>query len=111
MRSHLIKQEPIPDLVLFLNPSLESIKRRMGKQESQLNERYSMTAVENLYQSYQRFFYFYEDAPALIANTPLYNPIMLFHISSNQWEKVLAVKYWKDRLVMLSLPLCVHWEK
>lgn len=69
LRSHLIKQEPIPDLVLFLNPSLESIKRRMGKQESQLNERYSMTAVENLYQSYQRFFYFYEDAPALIANT------------------------------------------
>ncbi|PZO95443.1 MAG: hypothetical protein DI620_00805 [Haemophilus parainfluenzae] len=69
LRSHLIKQEPIPDLVLFLDPSLESLERHMGKQESQRNERYSMAAIERFYQSYQRFFYLYEDAPALIANT------------------------------------------
>jgi deoxyguanosine kinase len=68
-------QAPIPDLVIFLQASpdtlLERIRRRGVAMETQIGENYLRALIEH----YNRYFHDYEAAPILIVNTERLNPV------------------------------------
>lgn len=68
-------QAPIPDLVIYLQASpdtlLERIRRRGVPMETQIGETYLRALIEQ----YSRYFHDYEAAPILIVNTERLNPI------------------------------------
>ena len=68
-------QAPIPDLVIYLQASpdtlLERIRRRGVPMETQIGENYLRALIEQ----YSRYFHDYEAAPILIVNTERLNPV------------------------------------
>jgi deoxyadenosine/deoxycytidine kinase len=68
-------QAPIPDLVIYLQASpdtlLERIRRRGVPMETQIGENYLRALIDQ----YSRYFHDYEAAPILIVNTERLNPV------------------------------------
>ena len=66
---HVHPQSPRPDLVIYLQASvdtlIERVRRRGQPYEKNISEHY----LERLVESYSRFFYHYEMAPLLIVNS------------------------------------------
>ncbi len=71
--AHMKPQAPTPDLVIYLQASVEHlmtrIQRRARPMERGITEDYMM----GLSETYTRFFYDYADAPLLIANSDNFN--------------------------------------
>jgi deoxyadenosine/deoxycytidine kinase len=67
--AHLRPQAPLPDLVVYLQAStqtlIERVRRRGASYERNLTEEYLL----RLAQAYTRFFYQYQGAPLLIVNS------------------------------------------
>ena len=70
---HVKPQVPVPDLVIYLQASIETLVHRLRKRgnpiESGINEDYLRTLSE----AYTRYFYNYADSPLLIVNSERLN--------------------------------------
>ena len=70
---HVKPQAPVPDLVIYLQASIETLVHRLRKRgnpiESGINEDYLRTLSE----AYTRYFYNYADSPLLIVNSERLN--------------------------------------
>lgn len=73
--AHLKPQAAIPDLVIYLQAQPETLIERVKKRGVPMEIGLSEMYLYRLCESYSRFFYHYDAAPLLIANTEHLNPI------------------------------------
>ena len=73
--AHLKPQAAIPDLVIYLQAQPETLIERVRKRGVPMETGLSEMYLYRLCESYSRFFYHYDAAPLLIANTEHLNPI------------------------------------
>jgi len=73
--SSLKVEAPVPDLVIYLQASVDSLLSRVARRgigfERAINRRY----LERLTDAYARFFHAYDDGPLLIVNASQIDPI------------------------------------
>lgn len=73
--SSLNVEAPVPDLVIYLQASVDSLLQRIARRgvgfERAINRRY----LERLTEAYARFFHAYDDGPLLIVNASQIDPI------------------------------------
>jgi len=71
--NHLRPQAPVPDLVIYLQASVDQLMQRFQRRgrpmERSISEEYLLKLVE----SYTRYFYEYQDSPLLIVNSDRFN--------------------------------------
>ena len=68
-------EPPVPDLVIYLQASVDALMRRIVRRDrigEQLSER---AYLERLCEAYSRFFHTYDDGPLLIVNASQIDPI------------------------------------
>lgn len=66
---------PLPDLVIYLQASPETLVERIRKRGIAMEADISETYLKALCEAYSRFFYHYDDAPLMIVNTEHLNPV------------------------------------
>lgn len=59
---------PTPDLVIYLEARPEVLQRRLRKRNREFERRINEAYLEDLIESYRRFFHEYSEAPVLIVN-------------------------------------------
>lgn len=59
---------PTPDLVIYLEARPDVLQRRLRKRNREFERRISEAYLEDLIESYRRFFHEYSDAPVLVVN-------------------------------------------
>ena len=65
---HVTLDAPTPDLVIYLQAPIETLKERISKRGN-IHEQYlTLDYLERLNDAYSKFFLYYEDAPLLIIN-------------------------------------------
>lgn len=72
---HLRPQAPVPDLVIYLQASPETLVDRIRKRGVPMEAGISEQYLIRLCESYNRFFYHYDAAPLLTVNTEHLNPV------------------------------------
>ncbi|WP_434778010.1 deoxynucleoside kinase [Neisseria sp. Ec49-e6-T10] len=60
---------PTPDLLIYLQASDDVLKKRLSKREKNYQELFPQGYIEQIHDSYRHFFYLYQHAPMIIANT------------------------------------------
>ncbi len=68
-------QAPLPDLVIYLQASPDTLVERVIRRGNPVESGISETYLRALSDSYTRFFHQYDGAPVLIVNTENLNPI------------------------------------
>jgi deoxyadenosine/deoxycytidine kinase len=66
---HLSPQAPVPDLVIYLQASTETLVERVRRRAVQYESAMPAEYIERLAQAYMRYFYQYSGAPLLIVNS------------------------------------------
>jgi deoxyguanosine kinase len=69
MFAHLKPQVPAPDLVIYLQASVDVLVERVHRRGVEYEQRISAHYLARLADAYSRFFYAYEEAPLLIVNS------------------------------------------
>lgn len=73
--AQLKPQAPLPDLVVYLQASPDTLVERVLRRGNPIEAGVSETYLRALSDSYTRFFHQYDDAPVLIVNSENLNPI------------------------------------
>lgn len=71
----LSPQAPVPDLVIYLQASPESLLERIARRGIPMESAISEPYLRELCDAYTRFFYQYNAAPLLMVNTEHLNPV------------------------------------
>ncbi len=72
---NLAVEAPVPDLVIYLQTSVDSILRRLGRRNSPYDRFVERDYIERITEAYSRFFHNYDDGPLLIVNASEFDPI------------------------------------
>lgn len=66
---------PVPDLVIYLQASVDSLQQRIARRGVTFERAIDRTYLEKLTDAYARFFHTYDDGPLLIVNASQIDPI------------------------------------
>lgn len=66
---------PVPDLVIYLQASVDSIMQRLSRRDANYDRYVERGYVEQLIDAYSRFFHNYDDGPLLIVNASQIDPV------------------------------------
>lgn len=66
---------PVPDLVIYLQASVDAIMQRLVRRNSNYDRFVNRQYVEKLNDAYARFFHAYDDGPLLIVNASQIDPV------------------------------------
>ena len=72
---NLAVEAPIPDLVIYLQASVDAIMQRLSRRDSSYDRYVERGYVEKLIDAYSRFFHNYDDGPLLIVNASQIDPV------------------------------------
>lgn len=70
---HVRPQAPVPDLVIYLQASIETLVRRVRKRGVAMEAGISEDYLRGLSEAYTRYFHNYSDSPLLIVNSERLN--------------------------------------
>jgi len=68
-------EAPVPDLVIYLQASVDAIMSRLARRNSQFDRYVDRNYVEKLTDAYARFFHAYDEGPLLIVNASQIDPV------------------------------------
>ena len=71
----LAVEAPVPDLVIYLQASVDSLLRRLVRRNSSHDRYVERAYLEKLTEAYARFFHAYDDGPLLIVNASQIDPV------------------------------------
>lgn len=71
--NHLRPQAPTPDLVIYLQASVDQLLQRIGRRGRPMERSISEDYLVKLSDAYTRFFYDYTESPLLIVNSDRFN--------------------------------------
>ncbi|TFG41738.1 MAG: deoxynucleoside kinase [Chromatiales bacterium] len=71
---NLAIEAPVPDLVIYLQASVDSIMQRLVRRNSRYDRYVERAYLERLADAYSRFFHNYDDGPLLIVNASQIDP-------------------------------------
>ncbi len=71
--NHLRPQAPIPDLVIYLQASVESLMGRIQRRARPMERGISEDYLMRLSETYTKYFYDYNESPVLIVNSDRFN--------------------------------------
>lgn len=71
--NHLRPQAPTPDLVIYLQASVDQLMQRIGRRGRPMERSISEDYLVKLSDAYTRFFYDYTESPLLIVNSDRFN--------------------------------------
>jgi len=66
---------PVPDLVIYLQASVDAIMSRLARRNSRYDRFVDRNYVEGLTEAYARFFHAYDEGPLLIVNASDIDPV------------------------------------
>ena len=66
---------PVPDLVIYLQASVDAIMSRLARRNSRYDRYVDRNYVEKLTDAYARFFHAYDEGPLLIVNASQIDPV------------------------------------
>lgn len=66
---------PVPDLVIYLQASVDSLLQRIARRGIGFERAIERSYLENLTEAYARFFHAYNDGPLLIVNASQIDPV------------------------------------
>jgi deoxyadenosine/deoxycytidine kinase len=72
---NLAVEAPVPDLVIYLQASVDSILQRLARRNSPCDRFVERSYLERLTDAYSRFFHNYDDGPLLIVNASQIDPV------------------------------------
>lgn len=72
---NLAVDAPVPDLVIYLQASVDAIMRRLARRDSPYDRFVERAYLEELTDAYSRFFHHYDDGPLLIVNASQIDPV------------------------------------
>jgi len=72
---NLAVEAPVPDLVIYLQASVDAIMRRLARRDSAYDRFVERDYLERLTDAYSRFFHHYDDGPLLIVNASQIDPV------------------------------------
>ena len=72
---NLAVSAPVPDLVIYLQSSVDSIMQRLARRNLPYDRFVERSYLEKLTEAYSRFFHNYDDGPLLIVNASQIDPI------------------------------------
>ncbi len=72
---NLAVEAPVPDLVIYLQASVDAIMQRLMRRNAPCDRFVDRTYVERLTDAYSRFFHNYDDGPLLIVNASQFDPV------------------------------------
>lgn len=72
---NLAVEAPVPDLVIYLQASVDAIMQRLAKRDSHYDRFVDRRYIERLTDAYARFFHAYDDGPLLIVNASQIDPV------------------------------------
>lgn len=73
--ANLAVEAPVPDLVIYLQASVDAIMSRLARRNSQFDRYVDRNYVEKLTDAYARFFHAYDEGPLLIVNASQIDPV------------------------------------
>jgi deoxyadenosine/deoxycytidine kinase len=73
--ANLAVEPPVPDLVIYLQASVDAIMSRLARRNSPYDRFVDRNYVEKLTDAYAKFFHSYDDGPLLIVNASQIDPI------------------------------------
>jgi deoxyadenosine/deoxycytidine kinase len=73
--ANLAVEPPVPDLVIYLQASVDSLLRRIAKRNRAYENRIERAYLEKLADVYARFFHSYDEGPLLIVNASQIDPV------------------------------------
>jgi len=85
----------IPDLVIYLQAPVDVLISRIKMRSSSVDELIDRRYLENLADSYTKFFYYYDDAPLLVVNAESIDPIHNNDHFEMLYEELSSVKFGK----------------
>ncbi len=71
----LAVEAPVPDLVIYLQASVDSLLSRLVRRNSSYDRYVERAYLEKLTDAYARFFHAYDDGPLLIVNASQIDPV------------------------------------
>ena len=71
----LADEAPVPDLVIYLQASVDSLLRRLARRNASYDRFVERAYLERLTDAYARFFHAYDDGPLLIVNASQIDPV------------------------------------
>lgn len=71
--NHLRPQAPTPDLVIYLQASVDALMQRIARRARPMERGISEEYLMKLADTYTRFFYDYSESPVLIVNSDRFN--------------------------------------
>ena len=72
---NLSVEAPLPDLVIYLQASVDAVMRRLAQRNSRYDRFVDRHYVEKLIDAYARFFHSYDEGPLLIVNASQIDPV------------------------------------
>lgn len=72
---NLAVDAPVPDLVIYLQASVDALMQRLVRRNSNYDRYVDRTYLEKLTDAYARFFHAYDDGPLLIVNASQIDPV------------------------------------
>lgn len=72
---NLAVDAPVPDLVIYLQASVDAIMNRLARRNSRYDRYVDRNYVEKLTDAYARFFHSYDEGPLLIVNASQIDPV------------------------------------
>lgn len=72
---NLAVDAPVPDLVIYLQASVDALMRRLARRNSRYDRFVDRNYLEKLTDAYARFFHSYEEGPLLIVNASQIDPV------------------------------------
>ena len=70
---HVKPQAPVPDLVIYLQASVDTLVHRVRKRGNTIEHGIGETYLRDLSEAYTRYFHHYSDSPLLIVNSDRLN--------------------------------------
>ena len=72
---NLAVDPPIPDLVIYLQASVDALMRRLVRRNARFDHYVDRAYLEKLTEAYARFFHAYDEGPLLIVNASQIDPV------------------------------------
>ena len=73
--NNLAVEAPVPDLVIYLQSSVDALLRRISRRGRPYESRIDRSYLEQLTEIYARYFHTYDDGPLLIVNASQIDPV------------------------------------
>jgi deoxyguanosine kinase len=85
----------IPDLVIYLQAPVDVLISRIKMRSSSVDKLIDRRYLQNLADSYTKFFYYYDDAPLLVVNAESIDPIHNNDHFEMLYEELSSIKFGK----------------